>query len=224
MRQLRIRPTPQRLLILLAVLATPAIVYSAFELYTRGDANYQLEKKKRLRATYFARPEIKEQALRSRDRLFSDRGMAIIRGATSVETFRVTNNFKEQRLEAFPPANIDGYPITAKGLKQGPEFASRLARCFLDGRFYDFVGSFCDFDPGVAFRTWMGDESVDFVICFRCHQIEIYVHDSSMHLVHEGSSNLGAPMEGRDILDDLVQQAFPSDPEIQSLREASSDD
>src|SRR4051812_3599035 len=80
---------------------------------------------------------------------------------------------------------VDGYAVTARGKDQGPDFARRLAAILLDQRTYHNVNAMC-YWPGVAFRVYKGDDCVDVVICFFCHNF--FLGNPTDHSVMETAS------------------------------------
>jgi hypothetical protein len=131
---------------------------------------------------------------------------------------------KAERVEAFrldpsdqPPLKpgdreISGYRIIATGQAKGKESAARLAALLLDERSYWFKGpsKICKPEPTFAFRLWHERQHADVVLCFECTLLqvnpEVYFDDFD-------------PM--RPELVKLAKAAFPRDPVIQKLPDAS---
>jgi len=133
---------------------------------------------------------------------------AILRDGDRVEVFRVSPKRAEQ-----PGADtIGGYPITAVGNEQGPEFAARLGKVL---RSWGVGNSSkkCAFEPGVAFRVWRGNRAMEVLVCFKCD-------DLWPHVVGESGTLSEEWLEFDAVRPDLValdKEAFPDDPAIQAL-------
>jgi hypothetical protein len=141
---------------------------------------------------------------------------AIFSGATKVEVFRVDGLDKSPNGKPINPGDptVGGYPILARGKNQSSEFATKLADVLADDKTYTDVYNKC-FYPGVAFRVWKGEESVDVLICFRCENF--YVGPSTDQQVLETGSFLRSPNANRLVR--LAKEAFPDDEEVQALKE-----
>ena len=151
--------------------------------------------------------------------IFSDRGIAILRGASRVETFRIVD--PELHPEAGGPRTVERFPITDVGPQQGAPFAARLADAVLDGKDY-FISLDCWPDPGVAFRAWKGKESVTLAICYECDDLEVSVRDPRGVQVHHGGGSFHDPLGGPVGLVRLAKEAFPDDPSIQELSDETT--
>lgn len=141
---------------------------------------------------------------------FGSRTRAILAGATRVEVFRVDPT-KQKKAENW----IGGFPVTARAQEQGKEFAGRLGTALLDTwAFSDQKGKKNCFDPGVGFRVWKDEESVDVLICFICDILYCgpSVEEASENATFKGSSRRA------DLLR-LAKEAFPDDKEIQELKD-----
>jgi len=133
---------------------------------------------------------------------------SILRDADRVEVFRVSPKWAENP----GPDAIGGYPITAVGKEQGPEFAARLGKVL---RSWGVGNSSkkCAFEPGVAFRVWRGDRAVEVLVCFKCDDLWPHVVGESGTLDREW---LEFDAVRADLLA-LAKEAFPDDPAIQAL-------
>jgi hypothetical protein len=139
----------------------------------------------------------------------SRRGVAILKGATRVEVFRVSPN--ESKPRGIPL--IGGFPITAVGKERGQEFASRLSSILL-GRGVTQNEKKCGLEPGVAFRLWKGDEALEVLVCFKCNVLW-------PHVVAEPTDKPWFEWQDfdpvRPALVGLAKEAFPEDAEVQGL-------
>ncbi len=135
--------------------------------------------------------------------------LAIIADSTRVEVFRVLPEKPKQP----PEKEIGGYPITAVGKEQGPDFAKRLSAVLLSQGVTQNRKK-CGLQPGVAFRLWHGQQAVDVLICFECDVLWPYV-------VGEKTENPWSQWQDFDpVRSDLVslaKEAFPDDAEIRKL-------
>jgi hypothetical protein len=146
-----------------------------------------------------------------------DKTIAILQGATRVETFRVDADSSK------PGANrVGGYAITATGKEQDKEFTAKLAGVLLDDGAYFGVQAQC-FDPGVAFRLWKNKESVEVVICFHCSNLKLGARDAKGKVFDETENLKVGGFGGADgsygRLVKLAKEAFPDDKDIQALKE-----
>jgi hypothetical protein len=148
-------------------------------------------------------------------RLVGPKAAAILAAAQKVETFRLDpESVYSAKPEYEGKTRIDGYVITATGKTQGPEFARRLAAILLREETYEPAAAKC-FDPGVAFRVYGGDESVEVLICFMCNDLDVRPNALGQRL---GNQLADFPREVRPQLLKLVQEAFPDDKDIQALK------
>ena len=145
-----------------------------------------------------------------------DRSTGILTGPTKVEVFRIDGRNDPPDPTVIKPGDptVGGYAILSKGKDQTLEFAARLNDLLTDTRTYSESFAKC-FWPGVAFRIWKGDECVDMIICFKCHNF--YLGPPTNKQVMETASFYGASNAGRLIR--LAKEAFPDDPEVQALEE-----
>jgi hypothetical protein len=147
-----------------------------------------------------------------------DRTAPILSGATKVEVFRIDGgNEQGGPKTVIKPGDptIGGYAILSKGKDQTPEFAARLNDLLTDSRTYTDQYAAC-FVPGVAFRIWKGEECVDLVICFKCHNFYLGP-PSDGRVVGENATFSGSPNARHMIR--LAKDAFPEDQEIQELKD-----
>lgn len=143
------------------------------------------------------------------------RTKTILAGATRVEVFRLDG---DNRSSVEKPARegdkrIGGFLVTAQGQNQGKAFAAKLADILSDRSTYALAFAGC-FSPGVAYRIWKDEESVEVLICFKCHNFYCGPPADS---VQENASFVRSPREG-DLVR-LAKEAFPDDPEIQKLKD-----
>jgi hypothetical protein len=160
----------------------------------------------------------KEPSARLRGRL-GDQTIAILKGATKVEVFRVDGrDFADPAKEKEgQDRRIGGYAATATGPEQGGQFASRASALLLDaGNFELDLAKGCKFDPGVALRFWKEKESAEIVFCFRCDELKVVAPDPSEQGVKNPYADFGP---GRAAFVKLAKEAFPDDKEIQGLKE-----
>lgn len=108
---------------------------------------------------------------------------------------------------------IGGFRVISQGTDQAEAFAAELADILLDNRTYTDKRAAC-YWPGVAFRMWKDDQSVDVLICFICHNLYC---GRPVKIAEENSSFAQSPAESRLIR--LAKEAFPDDAEIQALKE-----
>jgi hypothetical protein len=140
-----------------------------------------------------------------------DKTIAILRGATKVDVFRISPNMAKKDEEK----QIGGYPITATGAEQKKEFAAKLAAVLLEEKTYFGQQARC-FNPGVAFRLWKDKESVDVVICFACTDLRLVSRDADGKEIKSTSGAFGPDIQP---LLKLAKEAFPDDKEIQGIKE-----
>jgi hypothetical protein len=146
-----------------------------------------------------------------------DKTVAILRGATRVEVFRIDPDDSAKGAK-----RIGGYAITTTGKEQDKEFTGKLADVLLDDGTYFGVQAKC-FEPGVAFRLWKDKESIEVVVCFHCANLRLTAKGAKGESVDDGGSpRLGAfagdkGSYGR--LAQLAKEAFPDDKDIQALKD-----
>jgi hypothetical protein len=146
-------------------------------------------------------------------KLFGEKALTVLDGATKVEVFRVDSDKPGEK-----DKTVAGYRITAPGKDQDEKFAAKIAAAVLDEKNYEWeAAKGCIFRPGVAFRVWKGEESVAFVICFSCDQMDIATLGKDGTKVKSGFAETDP---GRAALVKLAKAAFPDDKEIQKLKES----
>ena len=157
------------------------------------------------------KPDVRPHTSQLRDNL-SDSGISILKGETRVEVFRVASE------EVQKPTNnaIEGYPILATGKEQGEEFAARLTSILL-GKGVTQNEKKCGLEPGVAYRLWKGNQSVEVLVCFKCNVLwpHIVGEQWKEHLWWEWQD---FDTVRADLLA-VTKEAFPDDQEIQSLQD-----
>jgi hypothetical protein len=149
---------------------------------------------------------------------FNGRTADILAGATKVEVFRIDGGWDESGghdPKAVGPGepSVGGYAITVHGSDQGPTFAAKLNEVLSDPKTYTDQFAKC-FWPAVAFRVWKGEEFVDVVICFKCHNF--YIGPLTDKPVMENGSFSGSRNASRLLR--LAKEAFPDDKEIHELK------
>jgi hypothetical protein len=137
----------------------------------------------------------------------------ILAGATRVEVFRIDPDPRKKPDEK----GVGGFLVTATGKEQGKEFASRLTRVLLDERTYFSDRQYKCFDPGLAYRVWKDKESVEVLVCFKCHKLRVTARDAEGKEVHEAEGDFQNAVYGP--LAKLAKEAFPDDKEIQQLQD-----
>jgi hypothetical protein len=145
-----------------------------------------------------------------------DRSAHIFAEATKVEAFRIDGGGPARKPKVTAPGDpvLDGYAILDRGKDQGPEFARKLAAILSDPSLDSTARAKC-FWPGVAFRVWKGEECVDVLICFYCHNF--YLGPPSDKQVINTGHFTGSPAAPRLVR--LVKEALPDDKDIQVLEE-----
>ena len=137
----------------------------------------------------------------------------IISGATRVECFRIDPRIAEKGGQERDAKFIDGYPITSTGKERGRDFAEKLAAALTDEKSYG--GPARCFFPGVGFRAWNGEESVDVIICYLCSNFYVVACDADGKAV--ARSELAGFQGNWTAFVELAKSAFPDDAAIQEL-------
>ena len=140
--------------------------------------------------------------------------LAIVAHAREVTVFRIAQgNEKKGKL-----IMIDGYQCkAAPKAVSGPEVGKVGAALSDVANFAS--GKMCDFDPGVILRFRSESAILDFVVCFRCHEMISY-RDGAV--VRRDVQWVGRKIGFRRDVDAafraLAKKAFPDDPAIKALR------
>ena len=140
------------------------------------------------------------------------RTRAVLAGATKVEVFRLDGE-SEMKPKVAGERRIGGFLVTAQGQDQGKELADKLTAILSDEQTCTDNYAKC-FWPGVAFRVWKGEETVEVLICFKCDNL---YHGPPKDAAVYNASFLGSPR--RPDLLRLVKEAFPDDKEVQGLKD-----
>jgi hypothetical protein len=142
-----------------------------------------------------------------------DRISGILSASTKVEVFRINGGKNDKPTTNVDPAapKIGRFVILGRGKDQSPEFAARLNELLSDPKTYTTMHVHC-FQPGVAFRIWKGEEFVDFVICFACHNFYLAPSWGEATAL---ATFYDSPNAKRLI--GLAQDAFPHDRDLQAL-------
>lgn len=108
---------------------------------------------------------------------------------------------------------IGNYPVISKGQELGPDFSNRLVALLFDNSTPTHKSASC-FMPGVAFRVWKGEESVDVLLCLDCFKVSWGPPSNPEQTKISFWGSIRQP----DFLR-LAKEALPNDPEIQKLQE-----
>jgi len=139
----------------------------------------------------------------------SDKTVAIIKTATRVETFEVQND-----LGFDTTSSTDGYTITKTGPVETGEYVKRLQDVLLSRWTFYRDSSKCIPEPPVMYRLVSPEGTVDVLPCFECGILQVFTRTGKE--VQPDASWFG--MGNRPKLLALAKEAFPKDPEIQSIR------
>jgi hypothetical protein len=153
-----------------------------------------------------------------RDKLGNDT-IDVLLGATRVEAFRVDKD--PDKAKGKPASEtIGGFLIIGKGSEQQVDFGRKLTTVVLKDDTFFHTRSIQCYWPGVAFRLWKGDKSVEVVICFNCANLTVgmtgtptYADRGPVRRPFGDSTNAV-----RAALVGLAKEAFPNDPEIQGMK------
>jgi hypothetical protein len=140
-----------------------------------------------------------------------ERTLAVLRGATRVEAFRVVADRDPKADEK----QVGGYPVTATAKEQGKEFTAQLAPLLLDERTWFSKRQYKCFEPGVAYRLSDGKESVEVIICFKCRDLRLTTRDADGKEVQKAFGHFEDALF--EPLAKAARVAFPDDKEIQGL-------
>jgi RNA polymerase sigma factor (sigma-70 family) len=173
-------------------------------------------------------PGIKEPPRKLRERLGRDT-VAILRGATRVEVFRVDakdylppgkgdpGKAEPGKAEPGKAKRFGGYAVTGVGPAQGRPFAAKAARVLLDGGNFELErAKGCLFQPGVGLRFWKGEQAAELLLCFGCSELLVVAPDPKAQGVKIPYADFGP---GRPAVVRLVQEALPGDKVIGALKE-----
>jgi hypothetical protein len=149
----------------------------------------------------------------NREVIFDARTRNILTNATKVEVFRIDGGSSEhQPVIKKGEDSFGGFPVVARLPEQGKDFAGRLAAALLErGRYRDNTVK-C-FWPGVGYRVWKGEEPAEVLICFTCNNL--YCGPPQK----EARENAMFKQTARRDLLQLAKEAFPSDKDIQALKD-----
>jgi hypothetical protein len=149
--------------------------------------------------------------------ILGDKTIAILQGATRIEIFRIDPDSSRPGKD-----RIGGYVITATGKEKHKEFTAKLVEVLLaDGTYFGRQAK-C-FDPGLAFRLWKDNESVEVVVCFHCTTLEVSAKDAKGRALDDvdekKSGGFGGETGSYAMLVKLAKDAFPDDKDIQALKD-----
>lgn len=143
-------------------------------------------------------------------RFLGEPALAVLREADRVEVFRLKNERAEEGEE-----RVGNYAVTVRGKEQGRNFAARLREVLTDeGTYVWDSGKGCDFDPGVGYRVWKGEQRIEVVLCFSCDQLVVFSPKAADGSVRSASADFDP---ARPALVKLAKEAFPDDPVVQAL-------
>jgi RNA polymerase sigma factor (sigma-70 family) len=160
------------------------------------------------------------EALRRR---YGDKTIAILKGATKVEVFRVDpKDHVEPTKDDDKDKRFGGYAITLKGDDQGEKFAHKAAALLLDrDNFVLNAAKGCKFSPGVGLRFWKGKEYAELLLCYQCSELKVVAPDP---MAQEVESPMVDFDKGRAAFVKLAKELFPKDEAIQGLKETTTPD
>lgn len=146
----------------------------------------------------------------------------ILAGARRVQTFRLNTNYDPLKTTPNSPQGqaFDGFEVTATGQEQGASFAHRLASALFNDRTYEGLEMKCILVPGVGFRVWRGQTSVDVLVCFHCADLEMRTKDAAGKEVSQTRAHFGLVQPA---LLALAREAFPADPALRALAPSVDD-
>lgn len=149
-------------------------------------------------------------------RELGDQTIAILNGATRVETFRLNDSRDgDQVKEGTIGEEIVDYPLISQGPTLGPSFAAKVSKAVQDPRtFASLNDTTCLINPGIAFRVWYGPECAEVIVCFHCGQMLITSKNAQGHKLHTTYTEFRL-MRAEFLA--LAKKAFPGDQEIQRL-------
>jgi hypothetical protein len=139
-----------------------------------------------------------------------DEILAILKDATRVEAFRI-----EPRAAKGDEKQIAGHPIKVTAPEQKEAFAKKLAAALTDEKSLFGEQARC-FLPGVAFRIWKEQESVDVLVCFGCSNLRLIARNAKATAVKEARGAFG---KDNGVLLGLAREAFPDDKELKEIKE-----
>ena len=117
-----------------------------------------------------------------------------------------------------PPRAIEGAAVRYDGPVQGEDGARELTRLLLDDGSYRWgSASGCKPTPGVLARLRSGGQTVSFLLCFECVDLQAVARDAAGEVVHRAYHNF---IPARPALTRLVKRVFPDDNDIQALDES----
>jgi len=140
-----------------------------------------------------------------------ERTTGILDGATKAEAFRIGDKPSEKP----EGKHVSGYPVLSAAKEQGKDFAKRLAALLQEEKSLFSAQARC-FSPGVAFRLWKENESVDVVVCYMCSGLRLTARDADGKVLHQTG---GGFKENYDAWAKLAKAAFPDDKQIHALGE-----
>jgi hypothetical protein len=141
-----------------------------------------------------------------------DKAVSILSAPTKVGVFRIDPRWEARKL---PGDHIHGYLVLSKGQDQDAGFGARLGAVLLREDTYNRPMSIKCHDPGVVFRVWKGDDSVDVLICFAC--VNLLVTPTEKNGFGDFSASVWPELVK------LAKKAFPEDQEIQTIPETPSE-
>ena len=149
--------------------------------------------------------------------LLDGQAIAILKGATHVDTLRIATPEKRGRELRPHDPHLARFFVLGQGQHLGQTQANAITSNLLEPENYPPYGKACISDPGVAFRFWRGKESVLIAVCFECGIVEAITLDARSHVMRTGYSEFSA-----GLLVPEAKQGFPNDPIVHSLRAARS--
>jgi hypothetical protein len=133
-------------------------------------------------------------------------------GPTAVTVLEQPTRIEAWRIHAQP-----GRPLTTQPAKDlDLAVARQLATILQDPATYNFDSAKgCIFQPGLGIRLWRDQQSFDVIVCFSCSELKIVSLDPTTKQRPYTTEDFD---NARPALVALAKKAFPTDPEIQSLK------
>jgi len=145
--------------------------------------------------------------LKTRAPTFNDRAKKVLENATRIEVFRISRDAQiDPKLGSVAVTEYGQLPIIGSASIDQDQKTRILAVLRDRNTFARPFTKRCGFDPGVVFRIWSGNESVDALVCLTCGEIRM--------------DSLRAQMDAnRAEIVRIAKSAFPDDRDVQGVRD-----